>query len=372
MKYYIIAGEASGDLHGSMLMNELKMIDPLAEFRFWGGNLMLNESTNIAKHISDTAFMGILEVVLNLKQIKRNFAFCETDLLIYHPDLIIFIDYPGFNLRMAKFAKAHSFKTAYYISPKVWAWKTKRVFQIKKYIDKMYCILPFEEEFYKNYNYNVEYIGNPLFDKCMSYLQHAISKNDFLKINNLPNKDYIALLPGSRVQEIKTLLPLVTQLCNEYKNINFVITGMSAIDNSLYTRHLLYNNLFIVYDQTYDTLIHCKAAIVTSGTAVLEAALLGTKQIAIYKTSFLTFEIGKRIVNLKYATLPNIILGKEMVKEILQYNIIKRLKKTLNILINDSSLSQQFDNDRSLLIEKLNKPNAAKNAALSIYNFLKN
>lgn len=284
MKYYIIAGEASGDLHGSNLITGILRSDPTAEIRAWGGDLMEESGADIVKHYKETAVMGYWSVIKSLKKIKGNLDFCKSDILEYKPDVVIFIDYPGFNLRIAKFAKENGFKTFYYIAPKIWAWKTFRIKSIKKYIDRLYSILPFEVDFYKAFNYEIEYIGNPLLDAIEAQLNRTELFDDFAKRHQIEHKPVIALLPGSRKQEIKFLLPMMLRMQNEFPQYQFLISAAPGIKEEFYEQFITKDNKLIKND-TYQLLKHADGAIVASGTAALETALIGTPQVAVYKVT---------------------------------------------------------------------------------------
>lgn len=345
MKYYIIAGEASGDLHGSNLMRALKAQDPAAEFRVWGGDRMMKESGgNLVKHYRNTDFVGFTEVLANLRTILRNIKFCKADVAAYAPDVLILIDYPGFNLRIAKWAKAHiPSKIVYYISPQVWAWKASRVHLIKRVVDRMMVILPFEEAFYAGYDYAVDFVGHPLLDAIDAYPK----TEDFYIQNGLTTaRPVIALLPGSRLQEIKTLLPTMLRLIPQHEGAQFVIAGAPSVPRDTYERYIRtldderarHNHppiaVKIVYGQTYPLLNHAQAAIVASGTATLETALFGVPQVVCYRGSAISYQIAKRIVNIKYISLVNLIMDRQVVTELIQgqYNL-KRLHVALEAVI---------------------------------------
>ncbi|MBN2635396.1 MAG: lipid-A-disaccharide synthase, partial [Prolixibacteraceae bacterium] len=283
MKYYLIAGEASGDLHGSNLMKELKVADAEAEFRFFGGDLMQNVGGTLVKHYREMAFMGFVNVILNLKTIKKNMAFCKSDILNFKPDVVILIDYPGFNLRMAEFAKQHQIKVFYYISPKIWAWKEHRIKKIKQFVDEMFTILPFETDFYKKHNLEVNYVGNPLLDSVSEFKKNAQSKAQFLKANQLSEKPIVALLAGSRVQEIKRILPVMLESAEKFPEFQFVIAGVKTVDMDLYQAILKGRYFKLIFDQTYDLLHFAHSALVASGTAALETALFDVPQIVLYQ-----------------------------------------------------------------------------------------
>lgn len=362
MKYYIVAGEASGDLHGSNMMKALKRLDNQAEFRVWGGDLMEKESNSpLVKHYRDTDFMGFTEVIANLRTILRNIKDCKIDILKYQPDVLVLIDYPGFNLRIAKWAKAKGFLVAYYISPQVWAWKASRVKTIRKVVDKMFVILPFEKDFYATYDYPVEFVGHPLLDA----IDNLAEQPHFRAKHQLNDKKIIALLPGSRGQEIKNLLPTMLELVSLFPDYQFVLAGAPAIPPEIYKIYLnVFNKilkqkkqtpitLHIVYGETYALLQNAHAAIVASGTATLETALFKVPQIVCYKGSAISFAIAKRIVNIKYISLVNLIMDKLVVTELVQDDFnLKNLEKTLIHLLNPAQ-HQKMLNDYESLCEKL-------------------
>lgn len=366
MKYYLIAGEASGDLHGSNLIKEIRKLDGMANIRCWGGDKMAATGAKVVKHFRDLAFMGFAEVVKNLPAIMRNFTFCKKDIFAYNPDVIVFIDYPGFNLRMAKWARENNFKTVFYISPQIWAWKEGRVKTIKKNIDKTIVILPFEKEFYRKYNYEVKYVGHPLVQVVEDFKK---SHTDIQKQDNV-----IALLPGSRKQEIKTKLPIMLEATKNFKDYQFIVAKAPSVENEFYEQFLeKYENVNTESDNTYSILMKSTAALVTSGTATLETALFKVPEIVCYKAGKISYEIGKRLIKLKFISLVNLIMNKEVVKELIQDDLTPE-KITLNlrdILFDESKKSQimkDYD-DLELLLSK--GGNASKNAAGIIWEFVK-
>lgn len=365
MKYYIIAGEASGDLYGSRLITELKSLDNNAEIRFWGGDKMVLSGGTIVKHIRDLAFMGFYEVIKNIDKIFSNISFCKKDILAFNPDKIIYIDYPGFNLRICDWAKKKGFSNYYYISPQIWAWKEGRIKKIKRNVDKLYVIFPFEKKYYnEKHNIDTFYFGHPLIEAISSY---NINKN-FFSENNIPyNKPIIAFLPGSRIQEIKTILPIFLSIISNYPNYNFIIAGVNNVDPNIYNLGS-YSNLFIVYNKTYDLLTNSFAAIVTSGTASLECSLFKIPQLVCYKTSHLSYFIGKLFVKLKYISLVNIILEKGIVKELIQYNLNKKsLAYEFNKLCEQETRSKIIK-EYSKIFDLLSVKDTSKKIASSIIN----
>lgn len=368
MKYYIIAGEASGDLHGSNLMKELKKLDSNAEFRFWGGDLMKEQGGKLVRHYRDLAFMGFAEVISNLSTILGNIQFCKKDIAAYQPDCVIFIDYPGFNLRIAKFVHSLKIKTFYYISPQIWAWKTGRVKIIKKYIKQMFVILPFEKDFYAQYDYPVEFVGHPLLDALDGLPDFDLEK--FKQKNQLDDRKIIALLPGSRKQEIKIKLPLMLSIERDFPEYQFVIAGAPSQEKDFYQK-VANRNLKIIFGQTYDLLRSSEAALVTSGTATLETALLNIPEVVCYKGSRISFEIGKRLVKyVKFISLVNLIMDKEVVKELIQNDLTeKNLKSELSQLLSGSKRNKILD-DYKELQKKLGGTGASKRTAKQIYTQL--
>lgn len=329
MKYYIIAGEASGDLHGSNLMKALLKEDAQAEFRFWGGDLMEAVGGSMVKHYKSLAFMGFVEVLMNLKTILSNISLCKKDIENYKPDAIVFIDYPGFNLRIAKWAKEQGIQTHYYISPQIWAWKENRIKAIKRDVDEMYVILPFEKSYYKDkHNFNVHYVGHPLLDAISQ--RNDISDADFRKEFQLSEKPIIALLPGSRKQEITKMLKNMLSVADDFSNYQFVIAGAPGQEYDVYAPFLKAKKVAYVPNRTYDLLSVSNAALVTSGTATLETALFNVPEVVCYKGNRISYEIGKRIITLKFISLVNLIMDKEVVKELIQHDFTKKsLKKEL-------------------------------------------
>ena len=373
MKYYIIAGEASGDLHGSNLIKQIKLKDVDANINCWGGDLMQAAGARLIKHYRELAFMGFAEVVKNLPTIFKNLSFCKQDILAFKPDVLVLIDYPGFNLRIAKWAKEHNIKVAYYISPQVWAWKANRVKQMKLCIDKMLCIIPFEKEYYKTlWNWNVEYVGHPLVE-----VVEAFKVGETIK-QTTPNpkhstKNCIAILPGSRKQEITKKLPIMLEVAKAFPNYQFVVAKAPGLDDSFYLPFLQpYPNVSTVSNQTYQLLSVAKAAIVTSGTATLETALFGVPEVVCYKTSNISYAIGKRLVKIKFISLVNLIMDKLIVKELIQDDLTtKNLIGELNDLLNNETRKKQLQDDYALLWNKLAAGgNASETAARMIYEMI--
>lgn len=369
MKYYIIAGEASGDLHGSNLMKALQVEDPNAQFRFWGGDLMQAVSDNLVKHYRDLAFMGFAEVLLNLRTIFKNLSFCKEDIKTYQPDAIIFIDYPGFNLRIAQWAKAEGFKTHYYISPQIWAWKESRIKAIKRDIDQMYVILPFEKTFYEDkHQFPVHFVGHPLIDAIQD--RPNVDESKFKEEHNLTNQPIIALLPGSRKQEIKKMLSVMLSITENFKDYQFVIAGAPGQTNDFYAPYLKNKQVGFVSNKTYDLLSVSYAALVTSGTATLETALFKVPEVVCYKGNWLSYQIGKRLVNLEYISLVNLIMNKKVVTELIQNNFNKKqLTTELHAILNTEHRTQMFLNYFELE-QKLGGKGASSKTAELIVNSL--
>ena len=361
MKYYIIAGEASGDLHGSNLMKELKKKDPQAEFRFWGGDLMQQQGGTLVKHYKDLAFMGFAEVIMNLRTILGNIKFCKKDIQNYKPDAVILVDYPGFNLRIAEFVKNLGIKVYYYISPQIWAWKTGRVHQIKKFVDRMFVILPFEKDFYAKYDFEVDFVGHPLLDAMQNLPEIDLEK--FKSEHNLDERKVIALLPGSRKQEIKVKLPIMLSVQKDFPEFQFVVAGAPSLDLDFY-KEISGNQIKIISNKTYDLLRISEAALVTSGTATLETALLNIPEVVCYKGSRISYEIGKRVVKyIKFISLVNLIMDREVVKELIQQELnTKNLKSELTKILTEPKRSQVL-NDYKELREKLGGQGASERTA---------
>ena len=369
MKYYIISGEASGDLHGSKLIEALKKKDIRAHIRCWGGDLMQNSGGKLVKHYKELAFMGFWEVITNLKTILRNIKFCKKDILAFNPDVIIYIDYPGFNLRISKWAKKRGFKNHFYISPQVWAWKENRVHQMKRDLDELYVILPFEKEFFKEkHQFSVKYVGHPLLD----WVLHLKKPTGFLTKNHLSeSKPLIALLPGSRLQEIKKILPNYLTVTKFFPQYEFVIAGAPGIAPNEYARFLKNEQVKLIYNQTHDLLMHSKAALVSSGTATLETALFNVPQVVCYRSSFLSYHIAKRLVKLKFISLVNLILNREVVKELIQNSFTPyELKKQMAFILSDDGQKQLKADYQSLRLI-LGKGGASKKTAELIFKAIK-
>lgn len=373
-KYYIIAGEASGDLHGSNLMKELKLADDGAQFRFFGGDLMQQVGGTLVKHYREMAFMGIVNVLLNIRTIKLNLDLCKKDLLAFHPDVLILIDYPGFNLRIAEFARQNNIKVFYYISPKVWAWKEYRVKKIKTFVDEMFTIFPFETEFYQKHHFKVNYVGNPLLDSIASFRKKALSKDEFFKINNLDERPLVALLAGSRVQEIRRMLPFMVRMALQFPGFQFVVAGIKNIDGELYNTCLKGSDVKIIFDQTYDLLNNAHTALVSSGTAALETALFNVPQTVIYKVEggwATDFIFRNFIFKMVGVSLPNIIMSREIVCEFIQAKMtFKNVKNEMERLLFNEKYREKIFADYKRLNELMGEPGCSKRAAKEMIELL--
>ncbi len=367
MRYYIIAGEASGDLHASNLMKALKEVDANAEFRFWGGDLMQQQGGTLVKHYKELAFMGFSEVIMNLRTIFRNIKFCKEDISSYEPEVIIFIDYPGFNMRIAEWAKKEGFRTHYYISPQIWAWKENRIKKIKRDVDEMYVILPFEKDFYtEKHNFPVHFVGHPLLDAIDN--RPPVDIESFKRNNGLDSRPVIALLPGSRKQEIEKMLEVMLSVTSDFEDYQFVIAGAPSQDEEFYQTFMKKSNIKLIMNKTYDILGISHAALVTSGTATLETALFKVPEVVCYKGSFISYHIAKRIINLDYISLVNLIMEREVVKELIQNDFNARnLQAELRKILNEDNRKRIFS-DYYSLEQKLGGKGASRKTAELIYH----
>ena len=367
MKYYIIAGEASGDLHGSNLINELRKLDESAVIRCWGGDKMQQAGAELVKHYRDLAFMGFMEVLMNLRTIFRNLAFCKEDILQFKPDTLILIDYPGFNLRIARWAKDQGLKVIYYISPQVWAWKEGRVNMMKECIDKMIVILPFEKDYYRTkWNWDVEYVGHPL-------VEVVNSEKSVINVPRFSDKPIVALLPGSRKQEIMKKLPVMLGVSKSFPDYQFIVAKAPGVEESFYNELLRpYANVSTVSNKTYPLLLQSKAALVTSGTATLETALFGVPEVVCYKGSAISYQIAKRVIRVKYISLVNLIMNKLVVKELIQAELTeKNLHNELTELLTNKQRREQLASDYAALKQILGEGGqASAKAAQSVIRFL--
>lgn len=370
MKYYIIAGEASGDLHGANLIASLKKKDPRAKIRAWGGNLMKKQGATLVKHYRDLAFMGFVEVLLHLRTILRNLRFCKRDIMRFKPDAIILIDYPGFNMKIAKFAHKHGIKVYYYISPQVWAWKKRRVHTIKEVVDKMLVILPFEKDFYDEYRVDAHFVGHPLLDE-LSKVRY-INKNNFVRQNKLNSKkEIIALLPGSRKQEVGRMLEVMLKVVDKFPEYQFVIGCAPSLSEEYYKSLIGNANVQLVFNKTYQLLQVASAALVTSGTATLETALFYVPEVVCYKGNKISYLIAKNLIKVKYISLVNLIMDKPVVKELIQNDLTpENIEAELKLLLTNHKVQRQLLDDYEDLRYKLGNAGASNNAATVIFDDL--
>jgi len=370
LKIYIIAGEASGDLHASNLMKALLKKNNELQFRYWGGDHMASVQGQPVKHIKDLAFMGFVEVVANLRTILRNMKDCKQDILEFKPDALVLVDYPGFNLRIAKFAKEQGIKVHYYISPQIWAWKQNRGWKIKKHVDEMYCILPFEKSFYKKFDMDVHYVGHPLLDAIQNYQENAISSAEFKLKNKLDDRPIIALLPGSRKQEIKIKLPIMLEAISKYGDqFQFIVAGAPNLEESFYQEVAGHHKMSWISNQTYDLLNQAHFALVTSGTATLETALFKVPQVVCYKGSQISYQIAKRLIKINYISLVNLIMDKEVVKELIQNELTaKNIQTEVDRLIQDGPDRKQMISAYTDLYKKLGQGGASEKVASLLLN----
>ncbi|WP_337040899.1 lipid-A-disaccharide synthase [Emticicia sp. 17c] len=367
MKYFIIAGERSGDLHGSNLINAIKKEDKEAVIVAWGGNYMQAAGATILKHYNDLAFMGFFEVIRNLGKILGFFRECKAQIAEFKPDAIILIDYAGFNMRLAKWAKPQGYTVFYYISPKVWAWNQNRAWQLKRNIDKLFVIFPFEVDFFKKYDFEVEFVGNPLFDAIAAFQPNL----SFIEQNQLENRKIIALLPGSRKQEVEQMLELMVATKEQFPEYLFVIAGVSNLPKEFYQKFVS-ENVRVVFDQAYDLLNHSEAAMVTSGTATLETALLGVPQVVCYKTSKVSYAIAKRLIRVPFISLVNLIAQKEAVRELIQNELtVQNLASEIKKVLNDSDDRQQQIADYKHIKYSLGSVGASAKTGQRIVEILK-
>lgn len=369
MKYYIIAGEASGDLHASNLMKELSKLDEEAEFRCWGGDRMEERGGTLVKHYRELAFMGFTEVIINLRTILKNISYCKKDISRYNPDVVILVDYPGFNFRIAEFTHSKNIKTFYYISPQIWAWKQSRVHKVKKWVDHMFVILPFEKSFYNKFNVEVDFVGHPLLDAIEE--KEKISLKEFNRKNNLNDKQIIALLPGSRKQEISRMLPIMLSLKENYPEYQFVIAGAPSQDKGFYEQFVKKSGVHVVFKQTYDLLQNARAAVVTSGTATLEAGLFEVPQVVCYKGGKISYYIARVLVKVDFISLVNLVMKKEVVTELIQNDLnAKQLKKELDKLLYSEEHRNFIKEAYKELKIKLGGKGASKKAASLMHKYL--
>jgi lipid-A-disaccharide synthase len=366
MKYYLVSGEASGDLHGANLMKALKAEDGEAVFRYFGGDKMAAEGGELVKHYADMAFMGFTEVILNLRTIFKNLSTCKQDLLAWKPDVLILIDFPGFNLKIAEFAKAHGIKVCYYISPKVWAWNQKRVLKIKRIVDHMFCILPFEVDFYKSWGMQVDYVGNPLLDEIAQFTPDPAFRGK----HQLGDKKIIALLPGSRKQEIERLLPVMLSVVENHDDYTFVIAAAPTFSAGYYKQFIGDKKAVLVFNNTYNLLHQAHAAIVASGTATLETALFKVPQVVVYKGGTISITIARLLVKIKFISLVNLIVDKKIVTELIQEDCnTQKINEALNLILGGAGRSEMLAGYDELL-KLMGKPGASAKTARLIKGYL--
>ena len=364
-RYYLVAGESSGDLHGASLIHALKHLSPASHFRGFGGDRMKTAGMDVSFHYRDIAFMGFKEVLLNLRTLAKAIRFCKNDILNYKPDAIILIDYPGFNLRIAEFAKQKGIRTIYYISPQIWAWKEKRIQKIRRNVDKMICILPFEVDFYKKHHFKVDYVGHPLLDHIASFASSTASP-----VQPIVDKT-IAMLPGSRTQEIKKILPEMLSLCPKFPEYTFVIAATSSVDPSLYNIVSTYSNAKLHFDDSYSILKAAQAGIIKSGTSTLEATLFDLPFAVCYKTTGFTYRLSKSMIRVRFISLVNLIMDRMLVREFIQHECRSELlAEELEKLLHDQDYIQKMKNGFNELKLKLGNSGASERAAQSIFDFI--
>ncbi|MGA9650589.1 lipid-A-disaccharide synthase [Pedobacter sp.] len=367
MKYYLVAGEASGDLHGANLMKAIKGEDDNPVFRYFGGDKMQNEGGELVKHYAEMAFMGFTEVLLNLRTIFKNLKACKADILTWKPDVLVLIDFPGFNLKIAEFAKANGIKVCYYISPKVWAWNQKRVLKIKKNVDHMFCILPFEVDFYSEWGMKVDYVGNPLLDEIAQFEP----EDNFRNKHQLSDKKIIALLPGSRKQEIERLLPVMLSVTENYPDYEFAIAAAPTFTESYYQQFTGSKKVKLLFNNTYNLLHNAHAAIVASGTATLETALFKVPQVVVYKGGTISIAIARMLVKIKFISLVNLIVNKKIVTELIQEDCNPlKINEELNLIVNGEGRKKMLS-DYDRLMDLMGTPGASEKTAKLIVKYSK-
>ncbi|MFW6019650.1 MAG: lipid-A-disaccharide synthase [Bacteroidales bacterium] len=372
MRYYIIAGEASGDMHAANLMGEIQNLDKNWNFRYWGGDRMQDKGGDLVKHYKHHSFMGFAEVILHLPSIIKNLNQCKQDIVEYSPDVLILVDYPGFNLRIAEFAHKQGIKVAYYISPKIWAWKENRIHKIKKVVDRMFVILPFEKGFYNKHDMEVTFVGHPLLDE-LKMRRQTFDHNQFRTEYGLDERPLVALLPGSRKQEIKRMLPVMVEVANKYPEYQYVIAGTKHIPQQLYQNIIRNSEINLLIDKTYPVLQIAKAGMITSGTASLETALFHVPQLVMYKTSRISYWIAKKLVNLNYISIANLIFDREIFKEFIQNECnVPNVSGELYRLLVDQNYRKNMLEDYTLLEQKLGGSGASEYTAKCILKMVDN
>lgn len=370
MKLFVIAGEASGDLHASNLMKSIRDIDPGAEFRCYGGDLMKQAGGDLARHYREMNFMGLWEVIKHYGKIRKNLSGCKAEIQHYRPDALILVDYAGFNLRIARYAKRQGFRVFYYISPKLWAWGKWRVKKVKKYVDRMFVILPFETDFYRDHGIEAEYYGNPVADSVAESMHRQRDFPAFIRSHGLDDRPVIALLAGSRQQEISLCLPAMLSVIPNYPGYQFIIAGAPSLPPALYQPFMEGIPVKLLHGHTYDILRHAEAAVVTSGTATLETALHRIPQVVVYKTSALTYVAGRPIVRIPYFSLVNLIMNREVVREILQFNLADKIRREMDRILFDKEYRREMINTFDRLTEKVGEPGVSGRIASRIVALL--
>ncbi len=370
MKYFLIAGEASGDLHASRLMDELKKADPDAQFRYMGGDLMQAVSEGMVMHYRETSYM-MADVFLHLGKILRNMRIIKSTVLQWKPDVLIPVDYPGFNLRLSQFAHKHGIKVFYYISPKVWAWNQKRVKKLKAYTHRLFAILPFEVEFFRRFGMEVEYFGNPLVDQLSNFREKFEGEAAWKDQKGWGKKPLVALLSGSRIKEIESTLPTMIKLAEEQRSYQFVVAGAPSIAPGIYEEYLHGTDIQVVYGETYALLESAAAGVINSGTATLEAALFELPQVVLYKTSKLAYSIAKRLIKVNFISLVNLIYGKRLVEEIIQKNMLEKSRTELARILEDEAYRISMQKGYKELILNLGEPGVAQRISHRMVELLK-
>ncbi|MBP1669643.1 MAG: lipid-A-disaccharide synthase [Bacteroidetes bacterium] len=370
MRVFIIAGEASGDLHASNLMKSIRKLGPQTDFMCYGGDLMREAGGTLAKHYREMNFMGIWEVIKNYGKIRKNLAACKADIRLYRPDALILVDYAGFNLRIAEFAQKSGYRVFYYISPKLWAWGKWRVKKVKKYVDRMFVNLPFEVDFYRDHGITAEYYGNPVVDSVAEGMHRKTDRSSFLHQHGLEDKPIIALLAGSRQQEIRLCLPEMLSIIKYYPAYQFIIAGAPSLPPESYQPYTKGSPVRLLHGHTYEILKHADAAVVTSGTATLETALHRIPQVVIYKTSAFTYFVGRPFVDIRFFSLVNLIMDREVVKEILQDNLARDIRKEMDRILYDPGYRQEMLDNYDRLIEKVGNPGVSDRVAQRILALL--
>jgi lipid-A-disaccharide synthase len=370
MKYFLIAGEASGDLHASNLMKGLREADPEAEFCYMGGDLMKEVAGTMVMHYRETSYM-LLDVLFHLRKIFRNMRIIKKKILAWGPDVLIPLDYPGFNLRMARFASRHGIPVFYYISPKVWAWKQRRVKSLKRYVNRLFTILPFEKKFFSRFDMEVEYFGNPLVDQVNAFRKQFEGEEKWRLRLGLGKKPLVALLAGSRMKEIETTLPAMLALAGEHPEYQFVVAGAPSIDPSVYQQYLSGSDVKIVYQETYALLASAWAGLINSGTATLEAALFELPQVVLYRTSKLAYGIAKRLIKINFISLVNLIYGKLLVAEIIQKDLTGRTRKELHRILKDDRCREEMQEGYRLMNSELGEPGVSQRIGARMVELLK-